>query len=139
MKFVGGIRKQYGEFTPLSYHAVVQQAVTSNPHTNSVFTWQSFFKLPDGTGKHHEEMWLAVTLCPSGGLESIVTVVCNSQLDTQLAASDANHLQISIMPLIDACIGSILLTADRILLEEATGAPRPNLVDGDTLFQTVDV
>ncbi|EGZ25254.1 hypothetical protein PHYSODRAFT_326307 [Phytophthora sojae] len=103
MKFQGATEVKPGELTPLNYHAVVRQ---------------SFFELADRGISHCDTLWAAVTRSPKGGLESTVTVVCQSQAEAGAQAKGASNLLVSIMTATDACVESILSSADNILFEE---------------------
>ncbi|ETI42233.1 hypothetical protein F441_12572 [Phytophthora nicotianae CJ01A1] len=119
MKFQGGFYKKSGEFAALNYRAVVRRAELPDHHNTNVFIWQSFFKLANGNIKHQDAMWLTVARCPSGGLESLVTLVCQSQIEMAAGENDASDLLVAIMSVIDICIESILSSADNILFEES--------------------
>ncbi|KAG1709316.1 hypothetical protein DVH05_019958 [Phytophthora capsici] len=98
--------------------------------------WQSISKLADECIEYRDTMWGAVTRSPSGGLESVVTVVSQSQLETVDRIGDATGSGVlaALMPVTDACIESILLSADNLLLEESYSRN-----SGGTLVQTSDV
>eukprot|EP00644_Phytophthora_capsici_P007878 jgi/Phyca11/510592/fgenesh2_kg.PHYCAscaffold_63_\ len=104
------------------------------PYNASIFVWQSISKLADECIEYRDTMWGAVTRSPSGGLESVVTVVSQSQLETVDRIGDASDVLAALMPVTDVCIESILSSADNLLLEESYSRN-----SGGTLVQTSDV
>ncbi|KAK1940674.1 hypothetical protein P3T76_008125 [Phytophthora citrophthora] len=129
MKVQGQLQRKFGDYLHLDYYAVVRRTEIYNA---SVFVWQSFSKLADEGIEYRDTMWGAVTRCPSGGLESIVTVVSQSQLETVGRIGDASDLLALLMPATDACIESILSSADNMLIEDSFSHK-------DTLVQVSDV
>ncbi|KAG6621888.1 uncharacterized protein IUM83_07463 [Phytophthora cinnamomi] len=139
MKFQGTIREESGELTPLNYHAVVHRTEMTELHSANAFVWQPSFKLAGRGIKHRDTMWVAVTRSPSGGLESTVSVVCQSQVETRARVDDARNLLVSIMAATDVCVESILSSADTILFEESSSGSSRQSRNVNTLMQTIDV
>ncbi|KAK1936958.1 hypothetical protein P3T76_009736 [Phytophthora citrophthora] len=134
MKFRGEIQRESGDSMNLDYYAVVHRTELGVPYNANVFVWHSFSKLAGGDIEYSDTMWGAVTRCPSGGLESIVTVVNQSQLGKVGRSGDASGVLAALMPATGVCIESILSSADTLLLE---GNFSHN--SGETLVQTGDV
>jgi hypothetical protein len=101
----------------IDYHAVVRRSALAE-HAN-VFVWHSVFTLENGNVAYEDTLWIAVRRCPSGRMEAIVAIVGESQLKPKVGTDRAARLQASIMPAIEACVESMLLSADDLLLHES--------------------
>ncbi|OWY94516.1 hypothetical protein PHMEG_00035723 [Phytophthora megakarya] len=114
-----------GKTVLVNFHAVVRPlegqaaSLRSSPSIDSTanaFVWKSSFTLANSGAKHVDTLWATVVRSPSHPLESIITVVCQTQLGLT-PGPYASSLQTQNMQVVGGCIGSIISSVENMLLD----------------------